>query len=412
MENLDSGTTKRSFSEPAVGGKFKNVELIKLILMLKSGETLNRGRHVSKFEEKLSEVSGCEYAVSTTSCSSALFLVPKLLRLKKGDKVLVPANVFWTAVAPLLERGVVCVPFEVNRKDLNADFEDMWRKWKENQSVRAVYVQSFGGSPYEGPKFREFCDREGIFLVEDSAHGIGARIGNVPIQSYSHLACLSFSTLKNIVTLGEGGAIVTNTPEFGEEAKKLVESRALGTGHIIERDLIWKGTREEDRRAIFRPGDAFDWSWLSVEEIGLTLRLNAPAALMGCLQLDRLKTILRKRQNQRDYYASKLNILRTSENWLMGESIGSSNHLVNLYVNDEKTREKILKSMGALGYAPVIRYLPISYQSVPRWFGLKPGMTPVYEDIFFRHLISLPIGPRLTRSLQKNIIRAVNLATS
>jgi len=74
MENLDSGTTKRSFSEPAVGGKFKNVELIKLILMLKSGETLNRGRHVSKFEEKLSEVSGCEYAVSTTSCSSALFL--------------------------------------------------------------------------------------------------------------------------------------------------------------------------------------------------------------------------------------------------------------------------------------------------------------------------------------------------
>jgi dTDP-4-amino-4,6-dideoxygalactose transaminase len=273
-------------------------------------------------------------------------------------------------------------------------------------------VQSFGGSPYDGPKFREFCDEEGIFLVEDSAHAIGARIGNVPIQSYSHLACLSFSTLKNVVTLGEGGAIVTNTPEFGEAAKKLVESRALGTGHTIEGDSIWKGTKEEDRRALFRPGDAFDWSWLSVEEIGLTLRLNGPAALMGSLQLDRLETIIRKRQNQRDYYASKLNILRTSENWLMGESIGSSNHLVNLFINDEKTREKILKSMDALGYAPVIRYLPISYQSVPRWFGLKPGMTPVYENIFFRHLISLPIGPRLTRSLQKKIIMAVNLATS
>lgn len=407
MWNLSNRLT----TEPAVGARFRVAELFALIKLLMSKKTLNRGEEVTQFENLLASELQVARAISTTSCSAALYLVPKLLELKSGDEVLVPANAFWTAFSPLLERGVKIIPYEVNRTDLNGSIEDVYNKVSKN--TKALYVQSFGGSPYDAYTFRSFCDERKIYLVEDSAHAIGAKILGKPIQSFADLSCMSFSTLKNVVTLGEGGAITVRDPELGERAARLIEARVLGTGlekSSIDSALnVLKEFHEIDNLAPFRVGDSLTWDWTSINEFGLTLRMSAPAAMMGRLQLTRLETTIIKRKIQREYYKTNLSFLDKQGNFLIGAESGSSNHLINLYIEEPLVRRNLLLRLkDDCGYQPVIRYLPITFQSVSRFYGLRPGMTPIYEDIFFNHLVSLPIGPNLTRANQDRLINCLN----
>lgn len=400
-------------TEPSVGAKIRASEIYALIKLLLSGRTLNRGEEVNQFETLLANKVKVARAISTTSCSAALYLVPKLLQLRRGDEVLVPANAFWTAISPLLERGVKIVPYEVHKQDLNGSIDDASIKF--SKKTRAIYVQSFGGSPYDAVAFRSFCDEKGIYLVEDSAHAIGSTLLSEPIQSYADLSCMSFSTLKNLVTLGEGGAITTKNIELGEKAAKLIESRVLGTGSdiTIEESAITslKNFNEIDNLALFRVGDSLSWNWNEIHEFGLTLRMSAPAALIGRLQLLRLEETLARREIQRNYYKDRLLNCNNKDNFVVGTDFGSSNHLMNLYIEDPLVRRRILLNLKQVGhYKPVLRYVPITFQSVPRYYGLQPGMTPVYEDIFFNHLVSLPIGPRVSRSNQDVLIDCLNLA--
>lgn len=408
------GLVSKEFeTEPAVGAKFRIGEILALVKLLLSARTLNRGEEVALFENLLARKLQVTRAISTTSCSAALYLVPKLLQLKEGDEVLVPANSFWTAISPLFERGVKVVPYEVDKQDLNGSIEDASNK--VSKRTRALYIQSFGGSPYDAPAFRSLCDGQGIYLIEDSAHAIGATLSDKPIQSFADLSCLSFSTLKNLVTLGEGGAITCNSVELGEKAAKLIESRVLGTGTEVSLNesaiASLKEFHELDNLALFRVGDSLSWNWEEIIEFGLTLRMSAPAALMGRLQLNRLQETITKREFQRNYYKERLLFLDQKDNFVVGAKKGSSNHLMNLYIREPLMRQNLLlKLKQSCNYQPVLRYVPITFQSVSRFYGLRPGMTPVYEDIFFNHLVSLPIGPRVTRAKQDELINCLNLA--
>src|SRR5207247_10670341 len=73
--------------------------------------------------------------------------------------------------------------------------------------------------------------RHGLPVIEDAAHSIGASYGGRRIGAVADITAFSFYATKNI-TSGEGGALVTDNPEWAERA-------AIMSLHGISRDA-WK----------------------------------------------------------------------------------------------------------------------------------------------------------------------------
>ena len=397
------------WSEPARGAKFSTRELIALLFFLRGNEQLNRGTRVTKFEKAIGDFLATSNVVATTSCSSALSLVPKIIGLNKGDEVLVPINSFWTSVAPLFSLGIIPVPYDVNPQDLSGNIVDA--SSKITSKTRAIYVQSFGGSPYDGPGFRSLCDERGLKLVEDSAHGLGAQIGSVKIQKFSDISCLSFSTLKNVVTLGEGGAVVTDSEQFASKARQLIESRAIGNFREYQtpRQSPYLELINLVGYDFMRIGDAFLGEWEDIYTIGSTLRISAPQALLGSLQVTRYEKTLMARRKQCFTYRKELSILENGAASVFENCQNSAHHLFILNVFDHKLRNKILINLReSLNYRVVNRYIPISIQSVSRYFGMKHPENSIYEKLLLNNMISLPIGPGLSKKRQSQIIKCIN----
>ena len=400
--------SRKIWTEPSVGSNLGFVEAFNLWKLFSSQDGLNRGPILAEFEKCLTDLTQVNYAVTTTSCSSALFLIPKLLNLKKEDEVLIPANLFWTALAPLLERRCKTVIYDVDPLNLNASIKSI--ESNLTNKTRAIYVQNFGGSPYNARLIKDLTNKAGIYLVEDSAHGLGTLFDGKPIQSYSDISSLSFSTLKNITTLGEGGALLTNDLNLFENSKMLVESRVIGQNQDTILKQTLHGLDNSLDKTFMRLGDSLSVDWCEIDEFGLTLRLGAPAALVGISQLRKLKKFNTIRKNQAIRYKEEITLLKLgSDNYVIGSENDSSNHLFNLYIDSSQLRNTIIYELRhEIGYQVVNRFTPVSFQSVPRFFGHKPGQSPIYEKIFFNNLLSLPIGPRLSNYKQNQIIRTVN----
>jgi len=152
-------------------------------------------------------------------------------------------------------------------------------KKKLTGDTRAIFCVHIGGYPCDLNELRDLAAVKGIILIEDCTHAIGSiykgkRVGN------GSLCCFSFSFPKAITGI-EGGAIVTNEPEYAEKARIL---RNLGAKN--EKTPIGKSPR--------------------IEEIGYRYYWNDVMASIAIKQLDHLEQDNRRRKHIAERYLSEL----------------------------------------------------------------------------------------------------------
>jgi CDP-6-deoxy-D-xylo-4-hexulose-3-dehydrase len=183
---------------------------------------LTSGRFSNEFEKTLPYLFGRKTpALLVNSGSSANLLAvsslgsPALLNrdlkpLKKGDEVITVAAGFPTTVNPIFQNGWVPVFVDVDWKTLDALPEKVLSA--VSSKTRAIVLAHTLGNPYRADKLAAFCEKEGIFLVEDCCDALGARIQQedntwASVGSFGAYATLSFYPAHHITT-GEGGAVI------------------------------------------------------------------------------------------------------------------------------------------------------------------------------------------------------------
>lgn len=138
--------------------------------------------------------------------AAAIYAVLK--SLFSGREVLVPANVCYAAVYPILYSGNRPVFCDVADHAGNVSLETI--KAAVNPNVGAVLVPHMYGNPVrEIQAIAEFCANHGMVLIEDCASSMGAEVDGQLVGHFGDYAVFSTGHAK-VVDLGGGGIVFSD----------------------------------------------------------------------------------------------------------------------------------------------------------------------------------------------------------
>lgn len=253
---------------------------------------LTAGRYAERFEREFAAYLGVEYCSLVNSGSSANLLAfmaltsPRLgeRRIRRGDEVITVAAGFPTTVAPIIQYGAVPVFVDVTLPTYNIDVTRLESALSGRS--RAVMVAHTLGNPFDIAAVKEFCDRHGLWMIEDNCDALGSRYLLDGRWRYSgtigHIGTSSFYPPHHM-TMGEGGAVYTNDPQL----KRLLESfRDWG------RDCWCPSGRDNSCNNRFGQqfGElpfGYDHKYV-YSHFGYNLKVTDMQAAIGCAQLEKL----------------------------------------------------------------------------------------------------------------------------
>jgi len=395
LNKLDTRKSFEPIHEPEVGTIFGEEEMEVIRRLLFSNTTLNRGKDVALFEEEFAGYCQIPYAVAVSSCSAALRLAIQVAGLREGDEIIVQANAFWNAVVPLVERKVKVHFADVDGYSLTIDPKHVKDLVKRSKKIKAVLCFSHGGTPCRMDELREICDNNKLVLIEDAAHSSGSSYKGEKIGSWADITCFSFSTLKNISTLGEGGMLVTNNSIFADDARKLRQCWPVGESIAAPKESFGQYKIPADT-FFMKPGDSCTSDWTRLDEVGTNYKMSTIQAAVGRIQLKRLDDNIAKRAlvaNQYNNFVLGFNGLGIVK---LPSNAYSSNHLYNFFVLPAAgfDRNELISGLKQKYNVHIInRFWPVHLHPVFRMRGHGIGEAPVLERIWFQEQVSLPISP-------------------
>jgi CDP-4-dehydro-6-deoxyglucose reductase, E1 len=292
-----------------VTGKIFGFEEIAAAITASTDFWLTSGPFTVQFERELKTLIGVRSAHMVNSGSSANLIAISSLtstklheeKLHPGDEVITAAVGFPTTVNPILQNGLIPVYVDVEIPTYVPTIEAI-----ENaisSKTKAIILAHTLGNPPDLEKLTELCKKRNLWLIEDSADGLGGEFNGMPLGSFGDMATFSFYPAHHITT-GEGGAVL---------------SKSARLGPIIESFRDW------GRDCWCLPGcdntcaKRFDWQFGGLPEgydhkytythIGYNLKSGDVQAAIGLAQLKRLKSFVDLRRRNWAYYNELLSDL-------------------------------------------------------------------------------------------------------
>ncbi|MBP1763536.1 MAG: DegT/DnrJ/EryC1/StrS aminotransferase [Firmicutes bacterium] len=261
---------------------------------------LTTGKYAAQFEHDFAEFLGVKHCSLTNSGSSANLLAfmaltsPKLgdRRIRKGDEVITVAAGFPTTVAPIIQYGAIPVFVDVTLPTYNIDVARLEEALSEK--TKAVMIAHTLGNPFDLQSVKDFCDKHGLWLIEDNCDALGTQYLYNGEWKYTgiigHIGTSSFYPPHHM-TMGEGGAVYTNDVQL----KRLIESfRDWG------RDCWCPSGKDNTCQHRFTQqfGElpvGYDHKYV-YSHLGYNLKVTDMQAAIGCAQLAKLPSFIEARR--------------------------------------------------------------------------------------------------------------------
>ena len=232
-----------------------------------------QGPRVARFEKEFAESVEAEYAVATTSCTTALHLALIVAGIGEGDDVVIPSFSFVATTNAVRYVGANPVFADVDPVTGNVTKETV--ALALTPRTRAVIAVDQGGVPVDIDGVREVTDQLNIVVIEDAACGAGSTYKGRPVGAGAEISAWSFHPRK-LLTTGEGGMLTTNRKDWADRARHLRE-------HAMS-------VSAADRHAsVLPPAEEYT-------EIGYNFRMTDLQAAVGLVQLGRLPEIVARRR--------------------------------------------------------------------------------------------------------------------
>lgn len=263
---------------------------------------LTTGRFAEQFESEFAKWLGVKYAHLVNSGSSANLIAFMVLtapelgerQIKRGDEVITVACGFPTTVAPIIQYGAVPVFVDVTIPEYNIDVTMLEKAL--SPKTKAVMIAHTLGNPFDIKNVKAFCDKHGLWLVEDNCDALGSKYTIDTETRYTgtwgDIATSSFYPPHHM-TMGEGGAVYTNDPMLN---RLILSYRDWGRDCICPSGHDnFCGHRYDGQYGQLPKG--YDHKYV-YSHLGYNLKVTDMQAAIGCEQLKKFpKFIERRRHN-------------------------------------------------------------------------------------------------------------------
>lgn len=287
---------------------------------------LTSGRWTDDFEKGLGAYLQVPHVLAVNSGSSAnllafMTLTSPLLgerRILPGDEVITVAAGFPTTVSPIIQYGAVPVFLDVTLPTYNVDVHLLEAAYTDR--TKAVILAHTLGNPFAVEEVRAFCDRYGLWLIEDNCDALGATCTVAEkIQMTGTIGDIATSSFypPHQVTMGEGGAVYTNSALL---------HRIMRSFRDWGRDCRCPSGRDNicGRRFDGQYGDlpkGYDHKYV-YSHFGYNLKITDMQAAVGCAQLKKLPNFVAERRKNWAYLRESL---EGTDAFILPESTAGTN---------------------------------------------------------------------------------------
>jgi dTDP-4-amino-4,6-dideoxygalactose transaminase len=345
---------------------------------------LAQGTRVAQFEKAVAEYVGVPEAVATSNGTTALHLALVAIGVGPGDEVICPSFTFIATANAIRHTGAMPIFVDIDPRTYNIDPSLV--EAAITPRTKAIMPVDQIGLAADLPAICEIGTARGLFVVEDAAPSLGARIGGRPVGGMSDLTCFSFHPRKSVTT-GEGGVITLAEPELAERLRRL-RSHAASISSIAR---YQSGTTDFE----------------VYEELGYNYRLSDVLGAIGVVQMRKLDYILTERRRFAQRYSELLG-LHPERIAVPFEPEGYT-HTYQSYcvrlVDGAEQRPRIMHEMAEQGIAT--RKGVMAAHLEPYYQMLQPDVhLPVTEQADAETLL-LPLYVGMTEVQQDTVIEAL-----
>jgi dTDP-4-amino-4,6-dideoxygalactose transaminase len=177
------------------------------------------GREGAALEEEIAKLCGVAHGIGLASGTDALILALRACGVQPGDEVLLPPFTFVATGSAVSALGAKPVFADIRPDTYNLDPSELERRVTPRTSA-IVVVHLYGLSADMDP-ILAFAKARHLPVIEDNAQAIGASYKGRRTGSLGDAACVSFYPTKNLGAYGDGGMVVTNSPELAARIRTL-----------------------------------------------------------------------------------------------------------------------------------------------------------------------------------------------
>ena len=348
-----------------------------------AGDWITQGPTIARFEEALAAIGGAAYAVAFSSGTAALHAACWAAGLGPGDDAITTPLTFAATANAVVYQSARPVFADIDAATLNLDPDAVKRAATDR--TRALLPVDFAGLPCDYDTLLPLAREHGWVVIQDAAHSLGAAYGERPVGALADMTVFSFHPAK-LITCGEGGAVLTNNPQFAERLKRMRHH----------------GIRYMD--------PARPWRY-EIEEPGRNYRITDFQCALGLSQLQKLE----KFWSARDWLARRYRDRLAGSPFVELPAYPPGRrhgwHLFVAVLRLERLsadQDTILQALRAENIGVQLHY-PLVYRH-PFYrdrFGYAPGLCPTAEEIE-RRLITLPLFPSMTEADQDDVLKALD----
>lgn len=199
---------KIKFFDPGKGyNKIRKEILAETERVLSAGDLILRG-DVAKFEKSVAKFVGVKYCVALNSCTDALYLVLRGLKIGPRDEVLVPSRTFVASAQVIVQVGATPVYY---------DLDGAFKISEKTKAIIPVHIEGAFDSHFK--TIMKLAKKKGWHVIEDAAQAFGATWNGKKAGSFGIAGCFSFYPAKTLGAFGDAGALVTNNKKLYEWVK-------------------------------------------------------------------------------------------------------------------------------------------------------------------------------------------------
>ena len=183
-----------------------------------SSTFVTEGKYTSMFEQEVAKLHGCTHQpVAYANATAGLYASLKLLGIKPGQEVIIPALTFIATANSIIMAGGIPVCADIDLS-FNLDLEHV--EQLINANTFAIMPVHLYGHFTNVTQIKRLCEHKGLKLIEDASQGVGVcDTNNNFAGTLGDFGVLSFYGNK-FVTAAQGGMILSNSKESLEAASK------------------------------------------------------------------------------------------------------------------------------------------------------------------------------------------------